>query len=204
MKLLPDPSQSRPLAIGLLIVAVIVVYLTAFHWFVARHARLSDEIATLEDQIGRYKAAVALAEPMRQRLAELRSVQSGSALFLPGEDPNLAAAELIRMLRDWVAQHAAAPELCSVQNTQVGRVNEPERFLSARDNVRMSCPLDDFVRILHTMEDAVPLVFVDDVVISQRLRPDQRVRGSSPYGVLDIRFEMAGYINRPGDLERQG
>lgn len=204
MKLLPDASQSRPLAIALLVLAALLVYLVGFHWFFARHARLSGEIATLEDQIARYKASVALAEPMRQRLAELRSAQSGSALFLEGDDPNLAAADLIRMLRDWVAQHATLPELCNVQNTQVGRASEPERFLSARVNVRMSCPLDDFVRILHTIEDSVPLIFVDDVVISQRLGPDQRIRGSSPYGVLDIRFEMYGYINRPGTEEAQG
>jgi len=68
-----------------------------------------------------------------------------------------------------------------------------------RVNVRMQCPLDDFMRVLYEMESSVPLVFVDSIMINQRLTPDQsRRRGSQPYGQLDIRFEMYGFINQPG------
>ena len=48
MKLLPDPQQSRPLAIGLLAVAVMLVYFVGFHWFVMRHVSLGGEIDDLE------------------------------------------------------------------------------------------------------------------------------------------------------------
>ncbi|MDT8450154.1 MAG: type II secretion system protein GspM [Wenzhouxiangellaceae bacterium] len=200
MKLLPDREQSRPVAIGLLVIVAIVVYFAGFHWFVVRHAELSDRIGAVKNQIARYKGTVKLAEPMRERLDELRAAQMDSALFLAGNNPNIAAAELIRSLRDWVEQNAGDPELCNVTNTSPSRSTDPERFQSVRVNVRMQCPLDDFVRILYRMENSVPLVFVDNVMINQRLTPDQRLRGrGTTYGQLDIRFEMYGYINQPGE-----
>jgi len=200
MKLLPDRQQSRPLAIGLLVVALVLVYFLFFHWFVIKHVRLSGEIGRLEDQIARYKGTVEMADPMRERLNELRASQMDSALFLAGEDPNIATAELIRMLRDWVDRSATDAELCNITNTSPRRNSDPERFRSVRVNVRMQCPLDDFMRILYDMETGVPLVFVDNMMINQRLTPDQRGRrGSTPYGQLDIRFEMYGYLNQPGN-----
>ena len=200
MKLLPDRQQSRPLAIGLLVVAAVLVYFLFFHWFVVKHVRLGGEIDRLEAQIARYKGTVELADPMRERLSELRASQMDSALFLEGEDPNIATAELIRMLRDWVDRSAGDAELCNITNTSPRRYSDPERFLSVRVNVRMQCPLDDFMRILYEMETGVPLVFVDNMMINQRLTPEQSGRrGSTPYGQLDIRFEMYGYLNEPGN-----
>jgi len=200
MKLLPDRQQSRPLAIGVLVVAAVLVYFLFFHWFVVKHVRLGGEIDRLEDQIARYKGTVELADPMRERLNELRASQMDSALFLAGEDPNIATAELIRMLRDWVDRSAGDAELCNITNTSPRRYSDPERFRSVRVNVRMQCPLDDFMRILYEMETGVPLVFVDNMMINQRLTPEQSGRrGSTPYGQLDIRFEMYGYLNQPGN-----
>jgi general secretion pathway protein M len=200
VKLLPDRQQSRPLAIGLLVVAAVLVYFLFFHWFVVKHVRLGGEIDRLEAQIARYKGTVELADPMRERLSELRASQMDSALFLEGEDPNIATAELIRMLRNWVDRSAGDAELCNITNTSPRRYSDPERFLSVRVNVRMQCPLDDFMRILYEMETGVPLVFVDNMMINQRLTPEQSGRrGSTPYGQLDIRFEMYGYLNQPGN-----
>ena len=199
MKLLPEPEHYRPLAIGLLAIALMLVYFLGFHWFVMRQVALSGEINELERQISRFKGNVELAEPLRERLNELRASQMDSALFLAGEDPNIATAELIRMLRDWVDTSAADAELCSITNTSPRRFTDPERFRSVRVNVRMQCPLDDFLRVLHEMESGVPLVFVDNMMINQRMTADQRNRrGGTPYGLLDIRFEMYGYINQPG------
>ncbi|MDT8439655.1 MAG: type II secretion system protein GspM [Wenzhouxiangellaceae bacterium] len=199
MKLLPDRKQSRPLAIGLLVIALIVVYFAGFHWFFQRHAELGREIGALEDRIARYKGMVEMSGPMRERLNELRASQQGSMLFLPGDDPNIAAAELIRMLRDWIAAEATEPAVCQIGNTSPRRSDEPELFQSVRLNVRMICPLDDFTRILHRMEGSVPVVFVDNVLLNQRMTPDQRtLRQAMQYGQIDIRFEMIGYINQPG------
>lgn len=199
MQLLPDTEQSRPLAIGLLVIAIILVYLGGFHWYVMRQISLGDRIGQLERQIGRFKATVAQRDDVQRRLTELRREQMGSALFLDGDDPNIAAAELIRALRDWVQQHSTDPEMCSIVSSQPRRATEPERFQQVNVSVRMQCPLDDFLHVLYDVENSVPLVFIDNLLISQRFSASQRsrMRGSA-YGQLDIRFDMVGYINQPG------
>lgn len=202
MKVLPDKRQSRPLAIGLLIIAAILVYFVGFHWFFQRHGELSDRIDRLETQIARYKGAIEMRAPMMARLNELRATNTDSALFLSGPDVNLAGAELIRLIREQIDRHASDPERCSISNTQSNREREPERFQAVRVNVRMMCPLDDFMLVLHALESGVPMLFFDSITINQRYTPDQaNRRGPSPYGLLDIRFDARGYINQPGEVE---
>lgn len=204
MKLLPDANQGRPLAVMLLAVALVLVYLLGFHWWVQRHLELGDRIGMLEQQIGRYKGTVEMAEPMRERLAGIRASQQGSALFLDGTEANLAGAELIRTLRDLIASESNDPELCQIINQNPRRATDPERFQAVHVDVRMQCPLDDFMRVLYRLESGVPLVFIDNVVVSQRLTPEQRTtRAAGNYGQLDIRFNMIGYINQPGPGQDQ-
>jgi len=199
MKLLPDQEQSRPLAIGLALVALILIYFLGFHWFIMRHVELGSEVERLEQQIGRFKATVERRVPVQAQLEALRADRMDSALFLNGADFNIAAAELIRSLRDWIAEQADDTQLCQLTNTSPRRSTDANRFEEVRVNVRMMCPLSDFVRVLYEMESAVPLVFIDNLMINQRMTLSQADRrGGTQYGQLDIRFDMYGYLNQPG------
>ncbi len=204
MKLLPESSSGRPLALMLLLLALVVVYLLGFHWWVQRNSEVGERIDLLTQQIARYKGTVEMAGPIRDRLATIRASQQGSALFLGGSDANIAGADLIRMMRDLVASESNDPELCQIINQNPRRATDPERFQAVQVDVRMQCPLDDFLRLLHRLESGVPLIFIDNVVVSQRMTPDQRTaRASGTYGQLDIRFNMIGYINQPGPGQDQ-
>lgn len=201
MQLLPDREQGRPLAIGLLIIAIIAVYLIGLHWFVMRHVGLGNEIGDLEQQIARFKATASQRGTLEARLETLQIERLDNALFLPEPEFSIAAAGLIRTLRAWIDTHANDAELCQISNTAPERAREPERFEAVRVNVRMSCPLDDFVKVLHEMEASVPLIFIDNLRINQRYRPEQRdrQRGRATYGLLDIQFQLFGYIDQPGE-----
>ena len=201
MQLLPDREQGRPLAIGLLIIAIIAVYVIGFHWFVMRHVSLGSEIGDLKQQIARFKATASQRGTLEARLQTLQIERLDNALFLPEQEFSIAAAGLIRTLRDWIDTHANDTELCQISNTAPERSRDPERFEAVRVNVRMSCPLDDFVKVLHEMEASVPLIFIDNLRINQRYRPEQRnrQRGRATYGLLDIQFQLFGYIDQPGE-----
>lgn len=200
MKLLPDREQGRPLAIGLAVIVLIVVYFAGVHWFVVRHVELGDEIGQLERQIARFKATAAQRVRLESRLETLQRERLDSALFLEGRDFSVAAAELIRTLRNWIDSRADDTSLCQVTNTQPQRARDPERFQSVRVSVRMQCPLPDFVEVLYELERSVPLVFVDNLMINQQASLSQRnVRRGSNYGQLDVRFEMIGYLDVPGE-----
>jgi len=173
-----------------------VIYLGGFHWFVTRHVELSNQISALETSVARFKAAVARRPELEQRLAELREERLDNALFLQQSNFNTAAASLVRQLRDYIEQVSDDPELCSVSATQNRVDSDPDRFEQVTVNVRMNCPLPDTVRILYELENNVPLIFVDNLIINQRISADRRSRrvGVDAYGQLDLRFDMYGFL----------
>ncbi len=200
MQLLPDRENNRPLALGLLVIALILVYLVGFHWFIVRHADYGDQISQLESQAARFKAAVARRPLLEERLEELRVERLDSALFLPQSNFNTAAAALVRRLRDTISSEAEQADLCTVTATQNRPDSDPERFEQVTVNVRMSCPLPDLVRIFYELENNVPLIFVDNLVVTQRLTRDRRQRRGDieAYGQLDVRFNMYGFLTEAG------
>ena len=195
MQWLPERKNNRPLAIGLLVIAVILVYMAGFHWFVVRHAELAGEAERLTEQAARFKAAVARESDLRERLAELEQERAGNTLFLPESGFSSAAASLTRRLRETIDSEALQPEFCTVQATQNVPDQDPDRFERVTVNVRMQCPLDDISRILYALEDSQPLVFVDNLMVRQRILAD-RVgrRGTTNYGRVEISFNMYGYL----------
>lgn len=195
MQWLPERKNNRPLALGLLIIAAILIYMAGFHWFVIRHAELASEADRLVQQAARFKAAVAREPDLQARLAELREQRAGNTLFLPESGFSAAAASLTRQLREIIDNEALQPELCVVQATQNVPDDEVERFEQVTVNVRLQCPLDDASRVLYALEASQPLVFVDNLMVRQRI-PADRVgqRGAGSYGRVDISFNMYGFL----------
>lgn len=201
MKLLPDREHSRLLAVGLLLIAAALVYLVGFHWFVLQHLELSRDIGHLETRIARFKATAMHRPMLEARLDELRRERLDSALFLSESNFNTAAASMTRYLRDIINTQADDTELCQIIATQNRPAREPERFEQVTVNVRMQCPLPDVVRLLYELENTVPLIFVDNMIINQRAVPQARGvrrRGGETYGQLDVRFDMYGYLADQG------
>lgn len=202
MQLLPDLENNRPLAIGLLVVALALVYLVGFHWFVMRHVELTDEIAALEERAARFKAAVTRQPQLEEQLRELQEDRLDSALFLSGSSFSVAAANLTSRLRDLVRSEADDAELCTITSTANRADQEPEQFEQVTVNVRMNCPLPDLTRILYELERGVPLIFVDNLFVNQRIAADRAGRrGSRSYGQLDVRFDMYGFLSEPIEPE---
>jgi hypothetical protein len=196
MQLLPDRENNKTLAIGLALIVAMLVYLGGFHWFVKRHVDLNEQISSLETSVARFKAAVARRPELEERLAELRDERLDNALFLQHSNFNTAAASLVRQLRDTIQTVSEDPELCSVSATQNRVDSDPDRFEQVTVNVRMNCPLPDTVRILYALENNVPLIFVDNLIVNQRIAADRRSRrvGVDAYGQLDLRFDMYGFL----------
>jgi len=146
--------------------------------------------------VARYKAAVARGPQLESRLAELREEQLDSALFLRQSNFNTAAAAMVRRLREVIESQSDEIELCTINATQNRPDPEPERFERVTVNVRMNCPLPDLVRIFYALENSVPLLFIDELMINQRMSLEQRNRrrGVGAYGQLDVRFDLFGFL----------
>ena len=99
------------------------------------------------------------------------------------------------------------PERCEVgSHTQA--VHGQEQYERVTISVHLRCDIDDFAEVLHAVESGKPLLFVDELNIFRQVIGGNR-RGRTPVRPaadgdepqayrLDIRFDLYGYLRRPG------
>lgn len=201
MDLLPQADRGRWVALGLLVAVLGIVYLLVFHLpFVAVHMEHNERLATLTEQLNRFRAATAQRPELEQQLERVRRYQQTNDYFLREATQGQAAAQLTNRLKQVVSANARTENSCQVLSTQPQPVREPEQFERVTVEVRLRCDIEDLLPILHEMENGVPLVFMDDVTIyQQRIR----ARGGGYRDIyLDVRFKMYGYL-RNGNPEQR-
>jgi len=193
MQFIPDQRNSKTTAILLLFIAVLLVYLLGFHWFILRHREHASELGDLRSQLNRFQTVAAQRESLQARLGQIRNSEQDADLFLTEPEFDEAAAALSSQLGQTV--RTQADDSCQIVSRQPIRPRVQERFQKVTVNVRMRCSAEDFLRILHGMETGLPLMLVDELNII-RPRTRRRTSGGQPrdQGMLDIRFNVSGYL----------
>ncbi len=193
IQVIPDQRNSKTTAIMLLVIALLLVYLLVFHWFILRHREYAGEIGDLRAQLSRFQTVASQRESLQVRLSQLRSSQKDADLFLEYPEFDEAAAAMSGSIGDMV--RTQADDTCQIVSRQPVRPRVQERFEKVTVNVRMRCNAEDFLKILYSMETGTPLMLVDDLnIIKPRTR--RRTRSAQPeeQGALDIRFNVSGYL----------
>ncbi len=193
MQVIPDQRNSKTTAIMLLVIALLLVYLLVFHWFILRHGEYAGEIGDLRTQLNRFQTVASQRESLQTRLSQIRNSQKDAELFLEDPEFDEAAAAMSGRLGEMV--RSMANESCQIVSRQPVRPRVQERFEKVTVNVRMRCDAEDFLQILYGMETGTPLMLVDDLNII-RPRTRRRTRNTQPaaQGTLDIRFNVSGYL----------
>jgi len=193
MQVIPDQRNSKATALMLLVIALLLVYLVMFHWFVLRHMEYAEEIDGLRTQLNRFQTVASQREALQAELSQIRSSQNDEGLFLVYPSFDEAAAALSGNIGDMV--RTQADDSCQIVSRQPVRPRVQERFEKVTVNVRMRCNAEDFLQILFSMETGMPLMLVDDLNII-RPRTNSRARGqqAQSQGALDIRFNVSGYL----------
>lgn len=196
LTLLPEPHRRRPVAIGLLIAALVVFYLIFLHGFVVQHLDYSEQIDDLLAQEQRFRAKALERPALEARLAEIRQQEAGNNNFLPEDSFDLAAASLNSRLKQVITAQASDQQRCQVISSQNERAREPELYERVTIKVRMRCDLPDLAKILHELETQSPSLQVTDLNLFQQVFTG--VGGANMLGSMDIRFDLSGYIRKPG------
>ena len=188
-----ERSDSRLTAVLLLVIAVILVYLLGFHWFIMRHADYSIEISDLAEQLGRFQRVAAQREQVESQLQSLQGRRSDSNLFLEEGDFNEAAAAMSERLNQTVSTQAG--DSCQIVSRQPVRARVVERFEKVTVNVRMRCDIEDLMRVMYALETGVPMIIADEfTIIKPRARRRSRSQAAESQETLDVRFNMSGYL----------
>ncbi|MCB1626372.1 MAG: hypothetical protein KDI51_07550 [Xanthomonadales bacterium] len=196
MTLLPEPHRRRPVAIGLLLAALVVFYLLFLHGFVVQHLDYGEQIDDMLAQEQRFRAKALERPALEARLAEIRQQEAGNSDFLPEQTFDLAAASLNSRLKQVIVAQASDQQRCQVISSQNERAREPELYERVTIKVRMRCDLPDLAKILHVLETQSPSLRVTDLNLFQQVFTG--VGGANMLGSMDIRFDLSGYIRKPG------
>ena len=193
MQVLPDQRNSKTTALMLLAIALLLVYLLLFHWFVLRHVEYAKEIDELRLQLVRFQTVASQRESLQAQLGQIRSSQNDEGLFFEYPSFDEAAAALSGNIGDMV--RTQAEDSCQIVSRQPVRPRVQERFEKVTVNVRMRCDAEDFLKVLYGMETGMPLMLVDDLnVIRPRTSRRSRNQQAQAQGALDIRFNVSGYL----------
>lgn len=198
MALVAQPGNSRLTAILVLVIVLLIVYLTCFHWFILRHLDYSAEIEELSGQLGRFQRVAAQRAEYETLLQGLQDRRSDENLFLEGSDFNEAAAGMSERLSQMIS--IQAEDSCQIVSRQPVRPRVQERFEKVTVNVRMRCGVEDLKKVLYALETGVPMVIADEVTIIKPRSRSRRSRNQEPETgqPLDIRFNMSGYLRVSG------
>ncbi len=188
-------GNTKLTAVLLLVIALILVYLLCFHWFIISHLSYGEEISELQSQLDRYRQVAAQKDLVEKQLEALQNRRSESNLFLAEGDFNEAAAAMSERLSQMLASFA--DDSCQIVSRQPERAREVERFEKVTVNVRMRCDIEDLMLMLYNLENGAPMIFAEELTV---LKPRARRRGNqvADAQTLDIRFNMSGYLRKSG------
>lgn len=188
-----SPRDQRIAALGLFVLALAAAYFLLLHWwFVAPLASVEARMADLRATEARYAGAIAEKPALARRLAALASGRAASAAFLPENDPNTAAADLMQRVVDAVGTHPAGGS-CEVTQkmpmpSTAGASGEPYRKAAA--NINLRCDIEPLVGVLQALEQGTPYLFIDSLSIYRS--PVAAPQANAPS--LEVQFGISGYL----------
>jgi general secretion pathway protein M len=190
------PARDRVLALGVLLLALGLVYLVAIHWWwTVPQLRLEAQLTELRDQELRLRMHAGQAQAVQERLVALREVQAGDPGFLAEPTQQLATAGLVQQLESVVRQ-AGGGDRCQLAGTTPTTSRASEAYQRVVVQVRLRCGMEELASILGQLEGGRPELFVDNLVM-RSLRVGQRRGADTPRDAgLDVSFDLYGYLNR--------
>ncbi|MBD8872723.1 type II secretion system protein GspM [Rhodanobacter sp. DHB23] len=190
------PRDSRIAAVGLLLLALLLAYFLLLHWwFVAPLRDIDAQMDDLRDTQSRYAAAIAEKPLLEKRIAALGAGQAASDAYLPDDDPNTAAADLMQRVVDAVAAHTEGGSCKVTQKMPVAnpQAAPDEPYRKAAASINLSCDIQPLVAVLQSLEQGTPYLFVDNLNVYRSPVP---VQGNGL--PLEVQFTLSGYV-RPAN-----
>jgi general secretion pathway protein M len=164
------PRQSRALAVGLAVLAVLAALALLLLPFVLLHRHYDNAIDALQDRIALYRRVAAQAPELKKALDALRA-RDGHRFFLRNTAPNLAGAELQDVVRAAIESNAGR-----ITTIQIAQPREEGHFRQIGVSVQLFATTPNLQKILYTLETQTPYALVDSITV----RPLNAFRGFKP------------------------
>lgn len=150
-----------------------------------------DAIAQSEDNIARYSRLSTQIGALQSVVGELEQTDSLDRYVLVQESEPLAAAALQARMKSVVTSSGG-----TLTSTQVLPTETEQGFKRVIVNVRMAVSTDALQRVLYELENDLPYLLTDDIVILSRGARKRR-RATQSVDLLDVRFNLYGFMRDP-------
>lgn len=181
-----SPEQSRKLALGILLGAVVaVVAAVAIPVWVA-HRHYDTALAEMSDKLDRYRRIATTRPEVVRGLEAVRAKEARKFFLRPGGSA-LSAAEVQESVRSIIEANGAR-----LITMQVPPAKDEGRYRQINVNVQLTANIQALRRILHRLETGTPLLFVDNLMIrSQVASTHKALPGAEPE--MFVQFDVYGY-----------
>ena len=190
-------------ALLILVFVFVVVYFIAFQGFVSEHAIMNEEMADLEQNRIEYSELKAMIPELQKRINTVKETVGDNTNFLVSDTDNLGKAELTRILKGIVSQNTDVDSECQTINHTPSKDKEPDQFEKIILKVRMRCQFEKMISVLADVENHVPHIFINNLTLDQRATRRSRKNVKPTRPMLDVRFDLYAYMNKPVRVKEQ-
>ncbi len=188
-----DGRKSRPLALLLLIVTLLLVVASVVLPVFAMNRHYDELITGMSDQLVVYQRVARNSKQYQARFQQLMRLQRQDRRYLKSNTESLATAELQSIVKQVIAGNQG-----EILSTQVTRTTEEQGFKRITIRIRMKSTLEDMVKIFHSLESKKPYLFVENVNVRSRQVARRRLPTNKAIeeamSQLDIDFQLSGYM----------
>jgi general secretion pathway protein M len=181
-----NPVQSRNLAIGLLVGAVLLVVaaVAAPAWLASRH--YDKALVDALDKLDRYRR-IAATRPEIARDLEAMRAHDPRRFFLRSGAAALSAAEAQEALRSVI--EAGGGRLITMQAPSS---RDEGRYRQVTVNVQLTANVIALRKILSALETRTPYLFVDNLMVRSQV-PSNFKPGPGAEPEMFVQFDVSGY-----------
>jgi hypothetical protein len=183
-------SRERVLAIGILFIALLVVYFLLIEPYVSLLNDSKESSESSAFQLSQANKVVSKKAFYIGEIERLESLYNEQTVYLNSTKPALATAEIQQILKRISAKSKAellSSQAISSESSELNRVGL---------SVRVKTDIFSLQKLLYDLESGVPNLFVDKIQISRAGRAIFKFNNtqSSNQG-LDVSLQVYGYVN---------
>ena len=141
-----DASRQRQIAVGLLVIAAILLLCVTILPVTLANRALNGEIETLHGRLQRLETIASQDEELRARYTKLRQNQATRGYFLQGDSEAVASAELQRILKNITTAHGT-----QLMSTQILPAVTEDSLTRVSLRIRIRGPVEGLVESLYEL-----------------------------------------------------
>lgn len=174
---------------GILLGTIVALYFVLIQPALTTRKANADRIEDLSFQLSKFSGAVGNIKKLENEIKTLNNNSANKADFLAGDVPAIIAAELQKKLKTII--EASGGNLVS---THAITGKDDDVYPKVTIKVHMQVDMKALQAVLYKLTNNKPLLFTDNLLIQRRHVSSKRQNKNT--GLLEVRFDVAGYLNR--------